>query len=179
LRPVTRGADSCRDPTGNETGKVERNIFVDDDNRGLIDHSPFSKATNHAKRTDIGSIAIAASIGAVQLGALGNARTFGAEMMQTAPAPSASSAARNEGQYDMITRFSAVYCGTNFFDYTSSFMAEHHRPHCHTALTAHHVIIGAAQAYGGNAHQDFSRCRRIELDGLDGYRCTNLTKKGS
>jgi hypothetical protein len=178
LRPMTRGTNSCRDPTGHETGKIERNIFVDDDNRGLIDYSPFSEASNHAKRTDIGSIAITPSIGAVQLWALGNARAFGAEMMQTPPAPSASSAAGNEGQYDVITRFSTAHCGTNFFDYTSSFMAEHHRPHRHAALTAHHVIIGAAEAYGGNAHQDFSRCRRIELDALDRYRCTNLTKKG-
>ena len=99
-------------------------------------------------------------------------------MMQASPALAASSAAGNEGQYDVVTRFNTAHRGANFFDYTCSFMAEHHRPHRYAALTAHHMIIGATQAYGRNAHQDFSRCRRIERDALDRYRCTNLTKKG-
>jgi hypothetical protein len=175
---VARGANSGRDPAGNETGEIERNISVDYHNRGLIDHGPFSEASNHAECTHISSGAITASIGAVKLRALGDAGTLGAEMMQASPAPSARSAAGNEGQYDVVTRFSAAHRGANFFDYTSSFMAEHHRLHRHTALTAHHMIIGATQAYGRNAHQNFSRCRRIELDAFDRYRCTNLAKKG-
>ena len=168
---MAHGANSGRDPAGNETGQIERNISVDYDNRGLVDHSPFSEASNHAECTYIGSVSIMASIGTVKLWALGNAGALGAEMMQASPAPAASSAAGNEGQYDVVTRFNAAHRGANFIDYTCSFMAEHHRPHRHAALTAHHMIIGATQAYGRNAHQDFSRCRRIERDALDRYRC--------
>jgi hypothetical protein len=173
---VTRGANSGRNPAGNKTGEIEWDISVDYDNRGLINHSPFSEASNHAECTHIGSIAITASVGAVQLRALGDARTFGAEMMQTSPAPAASSAARNKRQYDMITRFYPVYRSANFFDYTSRLVTKHHRPHRYAALTAHHMVIGAAQAHGRDAYQNFSSCRSIELDGFNRYRCTNVTK---
>jgi hypothetical protein len=176
---VTRGANSGRDPAGHKTGEIEWDISVYYDNRGLINHSPFSEASNHAECTHINSITITASIGALQLRALGNARTFGAEMMQTALAPSASSAAGNEGQHDVVTQFNADHRGADSFDYTCSFMAEHHRPHRYATLTAHHMIVGAAQAYSSNAHQDFSRCRRIEFDALDGCRCPDVAKNGS
>ena len=72
-RPVTGGANSGRDPAGHKTGEIERDISVDYDNRGLINHGPFSEASNHAECTHIGSLAIMASVGAVQLRALGNA----------------------------------------------------------------------------------------------------------
>jgi hypothetical protein len=176
---MTRGANSGRDPAGHETGEIERNISVDYDNRGLVNHSPFSEASNHAERTHIGSVAITASIGAVELRALGDARTLGAEMMQASPAPAARSAAGNKGQHDVVTRFNAAHRGADFLDHTSGLVAEHHRPHRHAALTAHHMIVGAAQAYGDNTHQNFSRCRRIEFDALNRYRCADGAKKSS
>ena len=110
---------------------------------------------------------IAPAIAAVKLRPLGDARALGAEMMQALAAPTAYAAAGNESQHHVIAGLDAVDRGADGFDHAGRLVAEHHRPHRHAALAAHHVIVGAAQADGGDAHQDLGRRRRIERDALD------------
>jgi hypothetical protein len=57
--------------------------------------------------------------------------------------------------------------GTNCLDYTGSLVAEYHRPHRYAPFAAYHVIIGAAQTDGRDAHQNLGVPWWIERDALD------------
>jgi hypothetical protein len=87
---------------GHQAREIERNVLVDDQDRGLIDHGAFGESADHAKGTDVGAIPVAPAVAAVELLALGNARSFGAQVMQTAAAPLADAAGRNEGEHNVI-----------------------------------------------------------------------------
>ena len=167
---MARGSDARRHAAGDQAGKIERDIFVDDQDGRLIDDCVLGEAADHAESAHEISRAIPPAIAAVKLRTCSDARAVGAEMMQTAPAPVAVSARRNESQYDVIADANSADCGANFFNDAGSLVAEHHRPHGHAALAAHDVIICAAQTDGGNAHQDLGRRRRIERDALDRQR---------
>jgi hypothetical protein len=110
---------------------------------------------------------------------LGYARTFGAQMMQTLPTPPANSTGGDESEYDVVAALNFADLGPNFFDYAGSLVAEHHWPHRYAPLAAYHVIVSAAQAYGGDAHQYLGGPRRIERDLLDRHRSANVAKYGS
>ncbi len=79
----------------------------------------------------------------------------------------------------MVAQLNSTNRGTNFFDYAGSLVAEHHWPHRYAPLAAHHVIVGAAQAYGRDAHQYLGGARRIERNVLDRHRCADIAKYGS
>src|SRR5208282_6019192 len=177
--PIASGADARRHATGNEAGEIERDVAVDHDNRGLINDRAFGKAADHAEGTDGNTLPVMAAVSAVELWSLGDARTFGAEMMQTLPTPPANSTGRNKSEYDVVAALNFADRGTNVFDHAGSLVAEHHGPHRYAPLAAHHVIVSAAQAYGGDAHQDLGGSRRIERDGLDRHRCADVAKYGS
>ena len=177
-RAVARGADARRHAAGNEAGEIERDVLVDHDDRGLIDHGAFGKGADHAEGADGDAVAVAPAVGAVELRPLGDARTFGAEMMQALAAPAAISAAGDEGEHHVVAGLDAADRGADVFDHAGGLVAEHHRPHRHAPLAAHHVIVGAAQAYRGDAHQDLGGPRRIERDALDRQRRADVAKKG-
>lgn len=65
-------------------------------------------------------------------------------MMQTLTTPPANSTGRDKSQYYVVASLNFADLGTNFFDYTGSLVAEHHRSHCYAALASHHMIIGTA-----------------------------------
>ena len=176
LRPLARRADSGRHTAGNEAREIERDVLVDDDDGGLIDHGAFGKGADHAEGPDRMAVAVAAAVGAVELRPLRDARTFGAQMMQALPAPMALSAGRDEGEDDVIARLDAADRLTDLFDHARGLVAQHHRPHRHPPLAAHDVIVGTAQAHRGNAHQHLGRPRRIERDALDRDRGAHFTK---
>jgi hypothetical protein len=79
----------------------------------------------------------------------------------------------------VVAPFNLVDLSAGFFDYTGSLVAEHHRPHRYAPLAAHHVIVGAAQTDGRNAHQYLSGPRRIERDALNRHWCTDVAKNCS
>ena len=176
LRPLARCADAGRHAAGDEACEIERDVLVDDDDGRLIDHGAFGKGADHAEGPYRLAVAVAAAVGAVELRALGDTRTFGTQMVQALPAPMALSASRDESENDVIARLDAADRGADLFDHAGSLVAQHHRPHRHPPLAAHDVIVGAAQAHRGNAHQHLGRPRRIERDALDGDRGTHFTK---
>src|SRR5208282_1712521 len=124
--PIASGADARRHATGNEAGEIERDVAVDHDNRGLINDRAFGKAADHAEGTDGNTLPVMAAVSAVELWSLGDARTFGAEMMQTLPTPPANSTGRNKSEYDVVAALNFADRGTNVFDHAGSLVAEHH-----------------------------------------------------
>gem|GEM_PF-4090907 len=78
----------------------------------------------------------------------------------------------------MVIGFNPLDGSANLFNDACSFMAQHHRPHCHATLATDHVIIGAAQTYCGEAHQYFRGTWRIERNTLDRQRLANFAKYG-
>jgi hypothetical protein len=88
-------------------------------------------------------------------------------MMPILPTPPANSTGRNKSEYDVVAALNFADFGTDFFDYTGSLVAEHHWPHGYAPLAAHYVIVGTAQACGGDPHQYLSGSWRIEGNMLD------------
>ena len=78
----------------------------------------------------------------------------------------------------MVAALNFANLGANCLDDTGGLVAEHHRSHRYAPFAAHHVIVGATQAYRGDAHQHLSGARRIECDALDRHRCAHVAKKG-
>jgi hypothetical protein len=96
--------------------------------------------------------------------------------VQTLAAPPARPAARDEGQDHMIAGRNACDLRADTFDLARSFMPENHRPHAHAPLTTHDVVVRAAQADRGNTDQHFRGSGRIERNGLDGERSSDVAK---
>ena len=149
-----------------------------DHDRGLIDHRALGESADHAEGADLGAIAVAPAEAAVELLALGDARTFGAQVVQTLAAPAANAAGRNEGEHDVIASFDRGDLGADILDHAGRLVAKHHRPHRDPALAAHNVIVGAAQPDRGDAHQHFGRHGRVEGNALDRQRRSDLAKHG-
>ena len=78
----------------------------------------------------------------------------------------------------MIAGLDAADRVADLFDDARGLVAQHHRPHRDPPLAAHDVIVGAAQAHRGDAHQHFGRPRRIERDALDRHRGADFAKNG-
>ena len=177
LGAVARGAHAGRHAAGNECCEVERNVPVDDDHRGLVDHRALGEAADHAERADVLAVGVVAAVGAVELRALRDARAFGAQMVQALRAPAADAAAGDEGQHDVVAGGYAIDGAADCFHHAGGLVAEHHRVHRDAALAAHHVQVGAAQADGGDAHQHFAGFWCVEFDRLDRQRRAYVTEQ--
>ena len=99
-------------------------------------------------------------------------------MMQALAAPAANAAAGNESQHHVVARLDAGDRSADGFDHAGRLVAQNHRPHRHAALAAHNVIVGAAQADGGDAYQDLGGRRRIKRDALNRYRRADVAEQG-
>ena len=174
--PLARSSDAGRHAACNQARKVERDVLVDNDDGGLIHDGAFGKGADHAEGADRDAVAVAPAVGTVELGTLGDTRTFGTQVMQALPAPVALSASRDKGENDVIAGLDAANSVADFFDHAGGLMAEHHRPHGDPPLAAHDVIIRAAQPHRGNAYQHFGGPRRIQRDALDRDGGTDFTK---
>ena len=162
-----RAARCRRHAAGNEARQIERNVLVDNDDGSLIDDGAFRKGADHAEGADGNAVAVAPAVGPVELRPLRNAGALGAQMMQALPAPVALSAGREEGENDVVAGLDAADRAADLFDHARGLVAQHHRPHRDPPLAPHDVIVGAAQADRGNAHQHFGGFRRIQRDALD------------
>jgi hypothetical protein len=97
LRPIARRSNARWHATSNEAGEIKRDVLIDHDDRGPIYYGVFGKSTDHTKRADSNSLPVSATVRAVELRPLGDARAFSAKMMQTLTTPSANSTGRDEG----------------------------------------------------------------------------------
>ena len=146
--PITCSSDTSWHATGNKAREIKRDVLIDYDDRGLIHYSALCKSTDHAKGPDGNTLPVTPAISAVELRSLGDARAFSAKMMQTLTTPPANSAGRDESEHHVITAPNFANLGTNCLDDTGGLVAEYHRPHGYAPLSAHHVIVGAAQTDG-------------------------------
>gem|GEM_PF-1922452 len=80
-RPVACSPNPCRHATCNEAGKIERNIFINHDDGGLICHRAFGKSADHAKGANSNAGVITPAVCAVKLGSMSDSGTLSAEMM--------------------------------------------------------------------------------------------------
>ena len=80
-RPVAGSPNSCRHATRNEAGEIERNIFINYDDRCLIYHRALGKGADHAKGANSNAGVITPAVCAVKLWSMSDSGTFSAEMM--------------------------------------------------------------------------------------------------
>ena len=178
-RSVARRADTRRHAAGHQAGEIERDVLINHDDRSLIDDGALGEGADHAEGADRDTVAIFPAVAAVELRSLRDARAFGAEMMQALPAPTTIAAAGDEGEHDVVASLDAADGGgADGFNHAGGLVAEHHRPHRHPPLAANHVIVGAAQADRGDAHQHLGGARRVERDALDRHRGADVAKQG-
>jgi len=175
---MTRRAHPRRHAAGDERSEIVRDVPLDDDDRGPIDHRALAEGADHAERPDRAAVHVAPAIAAVELRTLGDARSLSAQVMQALQAPAAAPAAGNEGEHDMVADRDPRRLDADALDHAGRLVAQHHRSHRDATLPSHHMIVGAAETDGGDADQHFRWSGRIERDAFNRERSAGSPKQG-
>lgn len=178
LGAMPRGAHPRRHAAGDQAREIERDVAIDHDDRGLVDHRALAERADHTECADLVAPVVTPAIAAVELRPLRDARPLGAEMMQALPAPAAAPAAGNEGERDMVADGDPLHRRAHPLDHPGRLVAERHRLHRDPALPAYHMVVGAAEADRGDAHQHLGRSGRVEFNALDRKRSAGRSKQG-
>ena len=157
LCALAHRADSGGHAACDKAGEIERDVAIDDTDRCLIDHGALGECPDHAKSSNVVACAVTPAVRSVELGALRDPRTLGAQMVQPATAPVATPAGRDEGEDNVVTDRDPTDIGAHGLHHARAFVAQYHRAHGDPPLATHHVVVGATEPDCRKPHQDFGR----------------------